>query len=74
MINKKYPEVITIYELRGEELYESRLSQISCSNRRCLDATFESHTSLKFFQAFLFATAKVASITLMIYFHIKNIP
>ena len=51
MINKKYPEVITIYELRGEQLYESRLSQI-CSNRRCLDATFESHTSLKFFQAF----------------------
>ena len=34
MIKKKSPEVITIYEchiyeLRGEELYESRLSQIS---------------------------------------------
>ena len=52
MISKKYPEVITIYELQGEELDESRLSQISCSNRRCLDPTFESHTSLKFFQAF----------------------
>ena len=72
MINKKYPEVITIYELRGEELYESRLSHISCSNRRCLDATFESHT--RYHTGFLFATAKVASITSMIYFHIKNIP
>ena len=34
MMKKKSPEVITIYEghiyeLRGEELYESRLSQIS---------------------------------------------
>ena len=34
MIYKKYPEVITIYEshiyeLRGEELYEIRLSEIS---------------------------------------------
>ena len=34
MIKKKSPEVITIYEghiyeLRGEELYERRLSQIS---------------------------------------------
>ena len=31
---------------------------------------FESCTSLNFFQAFLFATAKVASITAMIFFHI----
>ena len=36
------------------------------------DATFESHTSLNFFLGFLFAAAKVASITVIIYFH--NIP
>ena len=31
---------------------------------------FESCTSLNFFSGFLFATAKVASITAMIYFHV----
>ena len=39
-----------------------------------IDATFESHTSLNFFLGFLFAAAKVASITVIIYFHMKNIP
>ena len=43
-------------------------------HRSCRGQGFESRTSQNFFSGFLFATAKVASITAMIYFHIILLP